>query len=109
MSAVEDARRNAELEAEARRRGLQPWQIEAERAVGDGLMADIVADSRRSSPVVPRSITERPDDHRPTATRGNGWVDPKPLGSPAGINMTQGIGRRGFGVASRRNGWPASC
>lgn len=79
MSAIEDARRLTELEAEARRRGLQPWQIEAERAVGDGLVADIVADARRSTG--PASmIPARQGDQRPSAV-GNGWIDAAPLHS----------------------------
>jgi hypothetical protein len=75
-SPAEDAAHRAQLEAEARKRGLQPWQVAAMRAVPDKLIADLVSDARRANPVTVRGMAT-------TATeRGSGWRTPAPLATP---------------------------
>ena len=93
MSIGSDAKRNAEIQAEANRLGLQAWQLEAARAVGTDLIADIVRDHRRgvhqvSSPLAstpdPRVITE-PVGVITSGPVNRGWVDAAPLpDSPPG-------------------------
>jgi hypothetical protein len=76
-SPSEDAASRAELEAEARRRGLEPWQLAASRAVPDKLVADLVSDAYRSNPVTGgKSMAEKPKP------RGSGWVEPSKLETP---------------------------
>ena len=53
------ARLDEEREKEAARLGLPLWQYDAAKACDDKLVADIVADGRRSSPMAP-SPTEPP-------------------------------------------------
>jgi hypothetical protein len=81
---VEEAKRQAELEAEARRRGLEPWQLAAMRAVPVDLVRDLVADSRRG-PSQPSSMVTKPE--APAAPKGNGWAEPTPLGPPPGVAL----------------------
>jgi len=76
---MEEARRRQALEAEARARGLEPWQLEMSRAVDDKLMREIVADSRRGVSQ-PSSLIEEPKAE--PAKRGTGWVEPRPLDVP---------------------------
>jgi|SRR6516165_4398122 len=88
-SPAETAARNAELEAEARRRGLQPWQLQAARAVDDKLVADLVSDAYRSNPVTGGgSMVQKPPK---PAERGTGWYEAKPLASPPGINYVDAL------------------
>jgi hypothetical protein len=81
-SPAEDAASKAELEREARRRGLEPWQVEAARAVPDKLVADLVSDAYRSNPVTGgKSMAEKPQP------KGTGWQTPSPLTPQPGINI----------------------
>ena len=53
---IEDVKRQAALAARARRAGIPEWQqAMIEGGPSDSVIADIVADSRRSSPLVPSS------------------------------------------------------
>ena len=75
-SPSQDAAHNAQLEAEARKRRLAPWQVSAERAVPTSLVRDLVSDARR--PVtggMRRSMAEE----RPKAS---GWRDAAQLATP---------------------------
>jgi hypothetical protein len=74
-----------DVEAEAKRRGLEPYQVRATQAVGDRLVRDIVADARRG---LSQSASMIPDRQRsePSPTGNNGWVEPAPLSSPPGIS-----------------------
>jgi hypothetical protein len=53
MSTTYQAKQDAKIEAEAKARGLQPWQIAMGEACDDRLVADLVGDGRRSSPTAP--------------------------------------------------------
>jgi hypothetical protein len=75
-SPSQDAAHNAQLEAEARKRRLAPWQVSAERAVPTSLVRDLVSDARR--PVtggMRRSVAEEPPSR-------SGWRTPAPLKTP---------------------------
>lgn len=79
MSIENDAKRNAQTEAQASRMGIAAWQLEAARAVGNDLVRDIVNDHRRgvappSSPLGPQLLT-----HTPPPQSTHGWVDAPPL------------------------------
>jgi hypothetical protein len=82
---AETAEDKFNVEAEAKRRGLQPYQVRATQAVGDQLIKDIVADARRgisqsASPIPPaREKSVRP--------RGSGWQDAQPVSQPPGVNL----------------------
>jgi hypothetical protein len=65
------------FEAVAKRLGISITQLKMRLAVPDDVVRAIVADNRRSSPLEPRSIAEKP--------KGNGWIDPVPLRAPNGI------------------------
>jgi hypothetical protein len=81
---MEEARKAAELEAEARRLGIPAWQLEMARAVPTSVIQDIVADNRRAQELKPLSeeVAQKP--------RG-GWVDPAPLAPPPGIQYVDRI------------------
>jgi hypothetical protein len=70
------------LAAEARRLGIQPWQLEMSRAVGTDLMRDIVRDHRGGAQ---RPVSVLQSGPEPVVERGSGWVEPRPLESPAGV------------------------
>jgi hypothetical protein len=70
-----------DVTAEARRRGVEPYQVRATQAVNNRLMADIVADFRRPLSQSASMISQSSK----APARGNGWVDPPPLKPPAGI------------------------
>ena len=69
---VEEARRAAVREAEARRRGIEPWQLEMAEAVPSDLVGDIVRDQTRAA---------KPEPSTPVR-RGTGWAPERPLESP---------------------------
>ena len=46
MTTVDEARRAAALAEEARRLGIEPWQLDMANAVPTDVLRDIVADSR---------------------------------------------------------------
>jgi hypothetical protein len=75
----EVAQDHFDVEAEARRRGIQPYQVRATQAVGDKLVADIVADARRG---IPQSASMIPPSREPAKPKGTGWVEAAPLKSP---------------------------
>jgi hypothetical protein len=74
-SPSEDAASKAQLEAEARRRGMEPWRLSAARAVPTDVVRGLVEDAYRSNPVTGGgSMAQKPVE------RGTGWYEPKPLG-----------------------------
>jgi hypothetical protein len=75
----ETAEDKFDVEAEARRRGIQPFQVRAANAVNDRLMADIVADARRG---ISESASMIPPSREPVKPKGTGWVDAAPLKAP---------------------------
>jgi hypothetical protein len=76
-SPAEEARRQAELEQEAARRGIEPWRLAAARAVPTSLVQDLVNDFR-SGPAKLASMAE------PPKPRGSGWVDARPFPDRSG-------------------------
>jgi hypothetical protein len=68
-----------DVEAEARRRGIQPYQVRAANAVGDRLVAELVADARKG---ISQSASMVPPSREPAKPRGNGWVEASPLKPP---------------------------
>jgi hypothetical protein len=91
-SPAEDAAQRAQLEAEARRTGRQPWEVSAERAVPTNVVRDVVNDFRSPAPL--RSQVEKPPE------RGTGWYTPPALRPPDGINHVDAIGQS-FDVQER--------
>ena len=72
------------VEAEARLRGIQAYQVRAMQAVPDQLVRDIVSDAYKG---ISQSASMLPPAPRgPTRPRTNGWVDPAPVTAPSGIN-----------------------
>ena len=84
MTSVADARRNAALEAEAKRLGLSLWQYEMVRAVDTDVIREIVRDQRRA-PIVPSSIAGQSTAQSPG--RSSGWSNPQPLSPPPGVAL----------------------
>jgi hypothetical protein len=83
MTTIPDAKRNAALEAEARRLGLQAWQLDAIRAVGTDVVRTLVSDFRRG-PAQPSSIATKP---QVPPAQPLGWREPTPLGPPPGTEF----------------------
>src|SRR6516225_10022736 len=71
-----------DVEAEARRRGVQPYQLRAANAVGDRLVKDLVADAYKG---ISQSASMLRPSREPPKPKGNGWVDPAPVKPPSGI------------------------
>jgi len=69
-----------DVEAEARRRGVQPYQLRAANAVGDRLVKDLVADAYKG---ISQSASMLRPSREPPKPKGNGWVDPAPVKPPA--------------------------
>jgi hypothetical protein len=86
---VEEERRKAALAAEARARGMEPWQLEMSKAVDDKLMREIVNDQRRGVSQ-PSSMIPEPPKGEPKP-KGSGWVEPRPLESPPGVAILDKI------------------
>jgi hypothetical protein len=87
---VDDAKKQAEEAAEARRLGIQPYELAMARAVPTDLVQAIVNDNRRgpsqpSSPGRPRPPTND------VVQVGHGWVEPAPLTSPPGQDHIERI------------------
>jgi hypothetical protein len=80
---AETAEDRFDVEAEARRRGIQPFVVRATQAVGDRLVKDIVADAYRG---ISQSASMIPPSREPAKPKGSGWVDPAPVTSPPGIS-----------------------
>ena len=66
--AIADDKRNADLAARARKAGLPEWQQEMAEAIGNDVLADIVADNQRPQRL--KSVKEQVE-------RGSGWIEPK--------------------------------
>src|SRR5215469_15410581 len=73
---------HAATEREAAMRGLQPYQVRANRAVPDSLIRDIVGDSRRG-PAAPSSLASHSQSSEPERPASGGAVEVRP---PAGID-----------------------
>jgi hypothetical protein len=73
-----------DVEAEARRRGIEPYQVRATGAVNDRLMRDLVSDFRRGVPQSASLIPDPRSEDDPPSPKGNGWVDAAPLVPPRG-------------------------
>jgi len=85
MSAIEEERQKAALAERARKRGLQPWQLEMMETVDDATIRSIVSDFR-GGPSQPSSIAGAPAvQHKKQG--GSGWNDPLPLSNPPGVNL----------------------
>jgi hypothetical protein len=80
---VEDAKRQQAIANEARRRGIPEWQLEMANAVGDDLLRDLVADSKRNSQ--PSSIAAKPKVEEPP--RGSWGTGSVPLSQPPGVDL----------------------
>jgi hypothetical protein len=75
----ETAEDKFDVEAEARRRGIDAYKVRAANAVGDRLVADLVADAYRG---ISQSASMIPPSREPAKPKGNGWVEASPLKSP---------------------------
>ena len=85
MSAIEEERQRAALAERARKRGLQPWQLEMVETVDDATVRSLVSDFR-GGPSQPSSIAGAPAvQHKKQG--GSGWNDPLPLSNPPGVNL----------------------
>jgi hypothetical protein len=82
---VEDAKRQQALANEARRKGLQEWEVEMSKAVPDDLVRSLVNDFKHG-PSLPSSMAQKPG---PTAEvkRGTGWQEDTPLRQPPGVDL----------------------
>jgi hypothetical protein len=76
---AETAPDHFDVEAEARRRGIEPYQVRATGAVNDRLMADLVSDFHRP---ISQSSSMIPPSREPPKPKGSGWVEASPLKSP---------------------------
>jgi hypothetical protein len=76
---AETAEDKSDVEAEARARGIDPYKVRAANAVGDRLVADLVADARRG---ISQSASMIPPSREPAKPRGNGWIEATPLKPP---------------------------
>jgi hypothetical protein len=77
----ETAQDKYDVEAEARRRGIEPYQVRATQAVPDRLVRDLVADAYRG---ISQSASMIPPFREPAKPKGTGWVDAAPLTPPSG-------------------------
>jgi len=81
---VEEARRQAAMAAEARARGIEPWQLEMMNAVGDGLVRDLVNDFKHG-PAQRSSLADDPG--KPSRPRATAVPVASPLAAPPGIGL----------------------
>ena len=81
---IEDDRRQAQLEAEAKRRGLTPTEVAMARAVPTDLIGAIVRDNQRN-------VHDRPGhpEPKPRVGNGGGWVEPPKVDNwrPPGLDI----------------------
>jgi hypothetical protein len=68
-----------DVEAEARRRGIDAYKVRASNAVGDALVRDLVADAYKG---ISQSASMIPPSREPAKPRGTGWVEAAPLKGP---------------------------
>jgi hypothetical protein len=81
---AETAEDKFDVEAEARRRGIEPYQVRAAQAVPNRLVRDIVADAYRG---ISQSASMLPPSREPPKPKGTGWVDAAPIGQPPGVKI----------------------
>ena len=84
MSTIEEERQKAALAERARKRGLQPWQLEMVETVDDATIRSIVSDFR-TGPSQQSSIAGAPTVQ--TKQKGTGWSEPLPLSNPPGLDL----------------------
>jgi hypothetical protein len=82
-----EARKQAAIEARARKLGIEPWQLEMAEAVGDDVLRDIAADARRRPPSDGPCSPLATSPNREEVKRGTGWADEIPLKSPPGVGI----------------------
>lgn len=91
MSIMDEAQKREVLVREARLLGIEPWQLEAQRAVGTDVIRDLVKDNRggpaQRSSIIPQSRQER-EAPRPNT---NGWIEPRPLAPQPGAALIDRI------------------
>jgi hypothetical protein len=90
MSIADEARAQAALEAEARRLGVQPFELRMARAVPDDVMRDIVADQRRGV-AQPSGLAAESDAPRRSMPRGVAVGAEIPLAPPPGVALCDRI------------------
>jgi hypothetical protein len=88
MSIMEQEQRQAALAAEARRLGLEPWQLEMARAVPTDVVRSIVSDLRRGPPQRSGLAPESDEGARP---RGAAVGIERPLAPPPGVALVDRI------------------
>jgi hypothetical protein len=89
MSILEDERRKQQLAAEARARGMEPWQLEMARGLDDKTVRGVVDDFRRG-PSQPSGLAG-PTKPEQVKSKGTGWQDQRPLESPPGVAILDKI------------------
>jgi hypothetical protein len=77
------------IEAEARARGLQPYQVRATQAVGDRLVKDLVSDAYRGISQTASMIPDSARTPAPPTKTGDGWVEARPLVPARGLWATE--------------------
>jgi hypothetical protein len=80
----ETAPDHCDVEAEAKRRGVEPYQVRATGAVNDKLVSEIAADFRRPLNPSGSLIPDRLRSNEPPRAASGGMVEVKP---PPGINI----------------------
>jgi hypothetical protein len=89
MTTIDEARRQAALVAEAKRLGVEPFQLEMARAVGTDVVRDIVKDLRRGPAQRSSSMAEEPG--AASTPRQGAVAVAQPLRSPPGINLLDAL------------------
>jgi hypothetical protein len=74
-----------DVEAEAKRRGIDPYKVRAANAVGNRLVRDLVNDFRR--PISQSASPIPPAREKSVRPKGSGWQDAQPVSQPPGINI----------------------
>jgi hypothetical protein len=90
MTTELDAKKQAFLAAEAKRRGIAEWQLEMMNSVSDDTIRAIVADAYKSSSMSSigaktreQARLDREEDRGPV--NRSGWVEPQSLKPPDGL------------------------
>jgi hypothetical protein len=73
------------IQREAAARGISETMLRMLKATPDSLMRDLMADARKG---ISSSASMIPDRERkqPPVAKGSGWVEPRPLSQPPGID-----------------------
>jgi hypothetical protein len=74
-----------DVEAEAKRRGIDPYKVRAANAVGNRLVRDLVNDFRR--PISQSASPIPPAREKSVRPKGSGWQDAQPVSQPPGIGI----------------------